>query len=413
MAIDSANAKPVRSKIDLISLKFVSNYGGYLFYWQTYWFPGVCLTHRPSHGIKPLNILLPDTCQSYQSLSSHSDTTGSDTTLPWKACSSTKETNTSFSALLYLIWHSHLFKKKIYQWPHSYLLCFLLSCLLLFRIDSPRQETSEFLETTIFPLHQHSFPRSFHPWLTQLIKTHLKNISGCFLRIFPSCISPRAVREVGWGRLFSSPSVSFLETHTDQALHESSSQAWQEMPKDRGWGRLGRDFHFEWEKNHDKFTQVRLHWKGWFHNGDHIQQLKMPENFLYNNQKKKKSKNKPTPKWLSHPQPSMDKGRQKRQFLKSCLLLSPDIKYPITQSPKKQTPSIAFPSLPMNIWFCRCRDPPLHFPNILPFFLSFTAVVKPSTFPWKKQDTHWGRSSSVGKITMKMRVGDLHKHLHK
>lgn len=101
------------------------------------------------------------------------------------------------------------------------------------------------------------------------------------------------------------------------------------MPKDQGWGQLRRNSYFEWEKNHDKFTQVRFRWKGWFHEGDHIQQLKMPENFLSNSQKNK-SKNKPTPQWLSHPQPSMDEGRQKRQFLKTCLLLSPDIKWPIT-----------------------------------------------------------------------------------
>lgn len=113
--MDSANAKPVPSSVDLISLKSVRNYGGCLFYWQIYWFPGVCLTHRPSHGIETLNILLPDPCQSYQSLIRHSDTT-----LPRKACSSTKETHASFLALLDLIWHSHLFKKKIYQWPHSY-----------------------------------------------------------------------------------------------------------------------------------------------------------------------------------------------------------------------------------------------------------------------------------------------------
>lgn len=160
------------------------------------------------------------------------------------------------------------------------------------------------------------------------------------------------------------------------------------------------------KKNHDKFTQVRFCWKRWFHKGDHTQQLKMPENFLSNNQKNK-SKNKPTPQWLSHPQPSTDEGRRKRQFLKSCLLLSPDIKKPITfRAQRSRVPVLPFPLYQWTSDSADAGNLPLHFPNILPFFLSFTAVVKPSTFPWEKQDTHWGRSSSAGTITMKMRVGD-------
>lgn len=81
--------------------------------------------------------------------------------------------------------------------------------------------------------------------LTQLIKTHLKNVSSGFLRIFPSRISPRAVKGVSGRRFSSSPSVSFLATHTGKALQELASQAWQEMPQGGGWGQLGRDSYFK------------------------------------------------------------------------------------------------------------------------------------------------------------------------
>lgn len=149
-------------------------------------------------------------------------------------------------------------------------------------------------------------------------------------------------------------------------------------------------------------------WKGWFHNEDHTQNLKMPENFTSCNYKKNQKQTYHSVALLS----LAFRGWmeiQKRQFLKSLLSRKPWLRpstellepWPSEAGSRYHCPVSTNQLLILQIqefFSLFSKYPP-------PFFLSFLAVIQPLSFTWKKQDTKWVESSSVGKIIMKMRFG--------
>lgn len=70
------------------------------------------------------------------------------------------------------------------------------------------------------------------PMPTEMIKSHLKNISSCFFRIFHAAWFPRAGRRPASGDPVGAQPC-FLHS---KVLQDLASQAWQEMPE--GGGRV-------------------------------------------------------------------------------------------------------------------------------------------------------------------------------